>query len=127
MALSEAEQELLAKLEASLTAEDPKLAQKLAEPPARRVHPQRATIGVIGALVGIALIVIGLSIALIWLSVAGFVVMLVATIFFLTAWRPNPGGSGRPATRVGSPPPASPDFMSRLEQRWRQRQNPGGQ
>jgi protein-S-isoprenylcysteine O-methyltransferase Ste14 len=123
MALSEAEQELLAKLEASLAADDPKLAQRLTHPPVRRLHPKRASLGVLGGLIGIALLVAGLS-TQIWLSLIGFVVMLAATIFFLTAWR-TPSSEPPAAPSSPSPPrPARPDFMARLEQRWKERQDP---
>ncbi|MDR1450124.1 MAG: DUF3040 domain-containing protein [Propionibacteriaceae bacterium] len=125
MALSKAEQELLAQLESSLAAEDPKLAQKLASgPPVRRLHPRRATFSVVGALAGVVCLVMGMMIGRtvgIAIAVAGFVVMLAATVFLLTAWQakpePNPG-SGR---RQPSPPP-TPDFMTRLERRWQERQ-----
>jgi protein-S-isoprenylcysteine O-methyltransferase Ste14 len=127
MALSKAEQELLAQLESSLAAEDPKLAQKLASVPAvRRIHPRRATLGVVGALLGVVLLVAGMMIggaAGIAAAVAGFVVMLGATVFFLTAWqaKAEPGAAAR---RPRTPPPAAPpDFMARLEQRWRERQD----
>jgi len=120
VALSEAEQELLAKLEASLAAEDPKLAQRLTRPPVRRLHPKRATFGIVGGLIGIALLVVGLS-TQIWLSLVGFVVMLAATIFFLSAWRSSPSDASPTPTAQ----PRRPDFMSRLEQRWQERQNPG--
>jgi hypothetical protein len=113
----------LAKLEASLAAEDPRLAHKLANAPSRRVHPRRATLGVVGILVGIALLVVGLS-TTVWLSVAGFVVMLAATVFFLTAWRPPKAG---PAVAKPGPAPVDPErpaFMDRLEQRWHDRMNP---
>ena len=120
MALSEAEQELLAKLEASLAADDPKLVQRLTRPPARRLHPKRATFGIVGGLVGMTLLVVGLS-TQIWLSLVGFVVMLAATVFFLTAWRAAPSDAPPAPTAQ----PRRSDFMSRLEQRWQERQNPG--
>jgi len=120
MALSEAEQELLARLEASLAAEDPKLAQKLAHPPERRLHPRRATLAVIGTLIGLALLVIGLS-TYIWLSVVGFIAMLVSAIGFFTAWQaPTVGSAPVQATSAK----AQADFMSRLERRWKDRQSP---
>jgi uncharacterized membrane protein YphA (DoxX/SURF4 family) len=122
MALSEAEQELLAKLEASLSAEDPKLASKFARAPQRRVHPKRATLGVLGLLIGVALLVVGLS-TTVWISVAGFVLMLVAAVFFLSAWQ-RPFGGGSPAGLKAAPSaPARAAFMDRLEQRWNDRLN----
>ncbi|MDR0416776.1 MAG: DUF3040 domain-containing protein [Propionibacteriaceae bacterium] len=126
MALSKAEQELLAQLESSLAAEDPKLAQKLASgPPVRRVHPRRATLSVVGALAGVVLLIVGMMVDTavgIVAAVLGFIIMLAATVFLFTAWqtKPEAGPAGQPAR----PPtaPGSPDFMARLEQRWRERQ-----
>ena len=72
MALSEEEQRLLDQLEASLRADDPKLAQKLASPAPRVVHQRRATLAGLGFVVGIVLLLIGLQTA--WVvSVVGFV------------------------------------------------------
>jgi protein-S-isoprenylcysteine O-methyltransferase Ste14 len=126
MALSKAEQELLAQLESSLAAEDPKLAQKLASPPPlRRVHPRRATLGVVGVLVGVAVLIAGMTIGRslgIAIGVAGFIVMLAATYFFLTAWQSHPGSGSGPRPTSPAASPSSSDFMARLEQRWRERQ-----
>jgi uncharacterized membrane protein len=121
MALSEAEQELLAKLEASLSAEDPKLAHKLAHAPARRIHPKQATLGVVAFLIGIVMLVIGIS-TIVWVSIGGFVVMLAGAIVFLKAWQTPPGGA--PAAAKAAAPSSGPDFMSRLEQRWQDRLRP---
>jgi len=123
MALSEAEQELLAKLEASLSAEDPKLASKFARAPSRRVHPKRATLGVLGLLIGITLLVVGLYTGYIWVSVGGFVLMLVAAVFFLSAWQGPSVGPSSAKLKTGPAAPARPAFMDRLEQRWQDRLN----
>ncbi|MDR1213381.1 MAG: DUF3040 domain-containing protein [Propionibacteriaceae bacterium] len=125
MALSESEQKLLAQLESTLMADDPQLAQRLAKAPGRRLHPRRATVGVVGFLLGIVLLIVGMSYH--WaISVVGFVAMLAAAIYFMTAWRPLPKPSAGPAAR--SPRPTGPDpgdLMTRLEQRWRDRQQGG--
>ncbi|MDR1388099.1 MAG: DUF3040 domain-containing protein [Propionibacteriaceae bacterium] len=122
MALSEAEQKLLAQLESTLMADDPQLAQRLAKAPGRRLHPRRATIGVVGLLLGVVLLLVGMSSH--WaVSVLGFVTMLAATIYFMTAWsapaKPAAGASTNPARPSGAGPN---DLMARLEQRWRDRQ-----
>ncbi|MDR1264530.1 MAG: DUF3040 domain-containing protein [Propionibacteriaceae bacterium] len=125
MALSDAEQELLAKLEATLAADDPKLAQKLAQAPAARgLHPRRATLGVLGLLLGLTSLVVGLSTSLIWISVLGFALMLAATVFFITAWRPKDPSPQTGQSRPTDPKDADSDLMTRLEQRWKDRLNP---
>jgi len=118
VALTEAERKLLAELEQTLQAEDPKLAVKLAAP-ARRVHPTRAILGVLGVIVGLIALVVGMSLH--WaVSVAGFVVMLGSILLLMSAWSP-----GRPTTKpgaTGAPKPNPADFMSKLEERWQNRQ-----
>ena len=116
MALTDAERKLLAELEATFTAQDPKLVSKFAQP-APRAHLSRAVVGVIGFLVGLVVLVVGLS-SYWWISVLGFIVMLVAAVVVFSTWTKNPGVSRGP-TR---PAPQPEDFMSRLEKRWQDRQ-----
>lgn len=123
MALSEDEQRLLEQMEAALAAEDPKLANTL-RGTNRRLHRRRAIIAGLGFLVGIACLVGGMEVHPA-LSVAGFVIMLIATVLGVTAWQQSalatdgetPGGkSGGHSER---------DFMGRMEDRWRRRQDEG--
>ena len=73
MALSEKEQELLAQMEAALTAEDPKLASTLRGKAPHAVHSRRAAFATFGFIAGVALLIAGMSVN--WLvSVIGFVV-----------------------------------------------------
>lgn len=120
MALSEEEQRLLAQLEASLAAEDPKLAQTLgSRTTPRQIHGRRATAAGLLFLVGVILLIVGLRTA--WpLSVVGFIAMLVATIVALGSWRraTDPSAQPRQHTRSSSEP-----FMGRMEDRWRRRQD----
>lgn len=117
MALSEEEQRLLAQLEASLAAEDPKLAQTLGTRTPRQIHGRRATLAGLLFLVGLIGLVAGMQ--TIWLvSVAGFICMFVATIVALGSWRKvnDPSSQPRPQQRPSEP------FMGRMEDRWRRRQ-----
>ena len=112
MALSEEEQRLLAQLEASLTADDPKLAQTLGSHTPRRIQGRRATMA------GLLFLIAGLQTS--WVvSVAGFLAMFVATIVAIITWQKVTEASGRPrpATQTTSEP-----FMGRMEDRWRRRQ-----
>lgn len=120
MALSEEEQRLLAQLEASLAAEDPKLAQTLGGHPARRLHKRRATLAGLGFLAGIALLVVGMQ--TVWVvSVVGFLAMFVSTVIALGSWRKATNSSQGSSRR----PDPEPDFMGRMEDRWKRRQQDG--
>lgn len=127
MALSEHEQRRLEQLEASLMAEDPTLADTLRGVPQFRVQKRRATLAVLGFIAGLTALVIGVQIQPA-ISVAGFVIMLISAIIGLSAWTriaedgvPNDGGRHpRPARQH-----SSGDFMEKLEERWRRRQEGG--
>lgn len=120
MALSEEEQRLLAQLEASLAADDPKLAQTLgSHATPRQIHGRRATLSGLLFLVGLILLVVGLQ--TLWLlSVAGFLAMFIATIVALGSWRKATDPSVQPGH---TPRSSSEPFMGRMEDRWRRRQD----
>ena len=120
MALSEQEQRLLQQLEASLSAEDPKLADTLRGGPQVRVQKRRAALSGLGFLVGLAGLIAGVQIHPA-VSVVGFIVMLVSAIAGLSAWT-KIEGSKQPTTPKRRPPKATAsDFMDKLEERWRRR------
>ena len=122
MALTDAERKMLEELEQTLTAQDPKLVSKFSQP-VKKVHPGQAVGGVLGVLVGLVALVAGLS-SFWWISVLGFVIMLVSVVVVMSAWshqsastdkaKPTPSAT---AQQVGE------DFLSRLEKRWRERQD----
>jgi len=114
MALTDAERKLLDELEATLTAQDPKLASKFSQPH-RRVHPAKAVGGVVGFLIGLVGLVAGMM-SYWWVSVAGFVVMLASAIIVISAWSTTTGD----VSPVMSPP--SESMMTKLEKRWQDRQ-----
>jgi DUF3040 family protein len=118
--LSEHEQRLFEQIERSL-AEDPKFASAVrATDP--RFHARRRLI-VAAALVvaGLALVVFGVSRGVV-LSVAGFVVMLGAAAFGLTALRRAHGVELRAVNGTASRSTRRRNsFIDRLEERWRQR------
>lgn len=120
MALSEDEQRLLEQMEAALEAEDPKLAHAL-RGNTRRWQRRRAVIAGLGFLVGIAGLIGGMEISPV-VSVIGFVIMLASAVLGIGAWQQAPAdgeaGSGR-----GAHPER--DFMGRMEDRWRRRQDDG--
>jgi len=116
MALTDAERKLLDELEATLTAQDPKLASKFSQPH-RRVHPAKAVGGVVGFLIGLIALIAGMS-SYWWVSVAGFIVMLISAIVVMSSWSKTPGGD----TSSSTMPPPSESMMTRLEKRWQDRQ-----
>ena len=115
MALTDAERKLLDELEATLTAQDPKLASKFSQPH-RRVHPAKAVGGVVGFLIGLIALVAGMS-SYWWVSVAGFIVMLASAIVAISAWSKVPGD----APSAAAPVP-NESMMTKLEKRWQDRQ-----
>ncbi len=125
MALSDQERKLLEQLEASLMAEDPKFAQTLSGAGSVRIHRRRATLAGLGFLAGLLLLVVGVSIHPA-VSILGFVLMLASAIIGVSSWQ-RVTGEGQP--RVPTPGPQSPpkpssqDFMERLEEQWRKRQD----
>ncbi len=131
MALSEQERKLLEQLEASLMAEDPKFAQTLSGAGGIRIHRRRATLAGLGFVVGLLLLVVGVQIHPA-VSIVGFVIMLAATIIGVSSWQrvtgesqprvPTPGPGPGPQ---GPSKPSNQDFMEKLEERWRKRQDGG--
>ncbi len=126
MALSEDEQRLLDQMEAALAAEDPKLASTLRGTTTRRLHRRRAAVAGIGFLIGIACLIGGMEIHPA-VSVVGFLIMLAATVTALSSWRhvgiDFDGGPASGGGRHGGHPDR--DFMGKMEERWRRRQDEG--
>ena len=125
MALSEEEQRLLAQLEASLAAEDPKLAQTLRGHGPRQVPGKPLIIAVLGVIAGLALLIVGMQTHPL-VSVGGFVVMLAACVYGVAAWqRRDATPVERPKQRPAHTPAADHQFMDKMEERWRRRQEDG--
>ena len=140
MELSEQERKLLEQLEASLKAEDPGFADTLSGRGQVRIHRRRAAIAGLAFVVGLAALLGGIQIHPA-VSIAGFAVMLAGAIVGINSWQrvqgePDPaqrnpdgidgGGRGASAARP-SAPSSSQDFMARLEERWKKRQEGDGQ
>lgn len=123
MALSDEEQRLLEQMEAALAAEDPKLAHTLRGTRTRRLHRRRAALAGVGFVVGLVALIAGMEWGIV-ISIGGFVVMLVSTIMALAAWQQvsDEAGHGQPSR---TPSHDATDFMDRLEERWRRRQDEG--
>lgn len=130
MALSEQERKLLEQLEASLKADDPQFADTLSGRTQVRVHRRRATIAGVGFLLGLVALIGGIQIH--WaVSVLGFVLMLASSVVGIGSWQRvsedgapvDHGNDGGGSTGPERPDTSNPnDFMEKLEERWRKRQ-----
>ncbi|MDF1487916.1 DUF3040 domain-containing protein [Tessaracoccus sp. HF-7] len=123
MALSEQERKLLEQLEASLIADDPKLAETLRGTGHVRIHRKRATVAGLGFVVGLLVLVLGVQIHPA-VSILGFIIMLASAIVGINSWQRIGGDGGRSVRHPDSPPrPGSnQEFMDKLEERWRRNQ-----
>ncbi len=123
MALSEDEQRLLDELEASLAADDPRLANTLGTRSSYKVHRRRASLAGLLFAIGVALLIGGLSTQIWALGLVGFVAMFAATVIGISAWQ-KVEGAEKPVTTSTSTCGGRP-FMGKMEDRWRRRQNGG--
>lgn len=133
MALSEQERKLLEQLEASLMADDPKFAETLRGDSHFRIHRRRATLAGLGFVAGLIILIGGMQVHPL-VSVLGFLAMLVAAIIGISSWQrvsnegapihPSPDSSPTSAGRTPSAD-SKQEFMDRLEERWRRRQEGG--
>ena len=140
MPLSEHEQRQLEQIEQALYSEDPKFVHAVRSSDPRVHYKRRAYQAAVGFVLGVGLLLGGVIAQFIWVGVAGFVVMLVCCMWWLTSWRrinalsAGALGPARPKSasrrrrrqqqRTGARGArvASPGMMERLEERWRRRQ-----
>lgn len=126
MALSEQEQSLLEQLEASLKADDPKLADTLSGTTQIKVHRRRAAIAGLAFIAGVIVLLVGVQIHPA-VSIVGFLLMLGGVLVGVSSWQrvaddnPQPSRPGPGGPRV-SPTSSNQEFMDKLEERWRRRQ-----
>ncbi|MDO5676533.1 MAG: DUF3040 domain-containing protein [Propionibacteriaceae bacterium] len=126
MALSEQEQRLLEQLEASLKAEDPKLADRLSGTTQIKVHRRRAAIAGLAFVAGVIVLLIGVQIHPA-VSIVGFLLMLGGALVGISSWQRVADDNPQPARPGGGPrftpgPSSNQEFMDKLEERWRRRQ-----
>ena len=140
MPLSEHEQRQLEQIEQALYSEDPKFVHAVRSSDPRVHYKRRAYQAAAGFVLGVGLLLGGVISQYIWVGVAGFVVMLVCCMWWLTNWRhinamsakaldPSraKASSSRRRRRQQKKSSAmpSPGMMERLEERWRRRQEGG--
>ncbi|MDO5751089.1 MAG: DUF3040 domain-containing protein [Rothia sp. (in: high G+C Gram-positive bacteria)] len=124
MALSEDEKRVLAQLEELMSAEDPQFAQSMAEQTktVSSITPRAIAIGVLAILLGLGIVFGAVAIKVPALGVLGF---LLAT--FGVYWASTQRTS-RQVDAPASEQPTKPSsaFMSKLEERWDERERGEG-
>jgi Protein of unknown function (DUF3040) len=138
--LSEHEQRQLEQIEQALYSEDPKFVHAVRSSDPRVHYKRRAYQAAAGFVLGVGLLLGGVISQYIWVGVAGFVVMLVCCMWWLTSWRHINAMSAKALDPARPEAPsrrrrrqqqrqggrvASQGMMERLEERWRRRQEGG--
>jgi len=139
--LSEHEQRQLEQIEQALYSEDPKFVHTVRSSDPRVHYKRRAYQAAAGFVLGVGLLLGGVISQYLWVGVAGFIVMLICSVWALTSWRhisgmsaPAPFDTARPKRKGRArrsraagraPHAASHGMMERLEERWRRRQEGG--
>ena len=128
MPLSEHEQRLFEQIERSL-AEDTKFASAVRSTDPRFHARRRVVIAAIAVLLGLAVLIYGVATQFPLLGVAGFVVMLGAVALGIQAFRrgrqPELRVVGGKGTRRSTGKARRGGFLTRLEDRWRNRPEGG--
>ena len=135
MPLSEHEQRQLEQIEQALYREDRRLARLVRSSDPRVHYRRRVAEALVGLALGAAMIAAGIVLPVIGLAVAGFVVMLLCSIWVLNSWRqmaavalgatPGQPGGKRRAKRSKRGTAGHASFGERLDERWRRRQEGG--
>jgi hypothetical protein len=134
--LSEHEQRQLEQIEQALYREDRALVRRVRSSDPRVHYRRRVAEALVGLALGAAMIAAGIVLPIIGLAVAGFVVMLLSSIWVLNSWRQmaavalgaTPGQStGRRRSKRSKRRTAAghASFGERLDERWRRRQEGG--
>ncbi len=136
MPLSDHERRQLEQIEQALRADDPRFADAVAAADPRVHYRRRVMAAAVGFVIGVGLLLAGVVINVIVIAVAGFVVMLVCSLWAVTSYRRmtsittgrvpaknRAAGQDRRAAdgrRAGLL--ARSRLMDRLAERWRRRQ-----
>jgi len=134
--LSEHEQRQLEQIEQALYREDRRLARLVRSSDPRVHYRRRVAEALVGLALGAAMIAAGIVLHIIGLAVAGFVIMLLCSIWVLNSWRQmgavalgaaqgQPAGKRRRSKRSKRRSAEHASFGERLDERWRRRQEGG--
>ncbi len=135
MPLSDHEQRLLEQMERALYQEDPKFASSLRSGRSGGIDRRKIAVGVAGVVFGLITVVAGVAVSQPLVGVLGFVLMIAGGFW---AWLGSRGGAGKGAEQEDGTPSVAPtaaprpsagqnDFMSKMEERWRNRREGNGQ
>jgi Protein of unknown function (DUF3040) len=133
--LSEHEQRQLEQIEQALYREDRALVRRVRSTDPRVHYRRRVAAALVGLALGAAMIAAGIVLPVIGLAVAGFVVMLLSSIWVLNSWRqmaavalgatPGQPAGRRRSKRSKRGTAGHASFGERLDERWRRRQEGG--
>ena len=133
--LSEHEQRQLEQIEQALYREDRRLVRLVRSSDPRVHYRRRVAEALVGLALGAAMIAAGIVLPVIGLAVAGFVLMLLCSIWALNSWRQmsavalgaTPAGASgkRRSKRARRGAAGRASFGERLDERWRRRQEGG--
>jgi Protein of unknown function (DUF3040) len=136
--LSEHEQRQLEQIEQALYREDRRLVRLVRSSDPRVHYRRRVAEALVGLVLGAVMIAAGIVLPVIGLAVAGFVLMLLCSIWVLNSWRQMAAVAlgatpGQPAGRRRSKrskrskrgTAGHASFGERLDERWRRRQEGG--
>jgi hypothetical protein len=133
--LSEHEQRQLEQIEQALYREDRALVRRVRSTDPRVHYRRRVAEALVGLALGAAMIAAGIVLPVIGLAVAGFVLMLLCSIWVLNSWRqmaavalgatPGQPSGRRRSKRSKRGTPGHASFGERLDERWRRRQEGG--
>lgn len=126
MPLSEGEQRILEQMERALHAEDPKLATALKQGNQTILNGRKFALGILVLVAGIVALIAGVASKLIPVGVLGFVIMLGGVLIMGRAFKKD---EAEGTVKTDAPTVAkqkstsgtSEGFMSKMEERWRRR------
>jgi hypothetical protein len=123
--LSEHEQKMLEQMEQALAAEDPRFASQMKGSGFTGPRGRRAILGALGVLLGLGTVLAAVWTTQTWLGLVGFLVMVGAAVYALSApKRPQLGVvSESGEVRPGRKPRGQSSFMDRLDERWDRRED----
>ena len=127
--LSEHEQRQLEQIEQALYREDRALVRRVRSTDPRVHYRRRVAAALVGLALGAAMIAAGVVLPIIGLAVAGFVMMLLSSIWVLNSWRqmaavalgatPGQSAGRRRSKRSKRGTAGHASFGERLDERWR--------
>ena len=111
--LSDEELKALQQIEDNLYKSDQKLAEKLRNP--GRVKAQAIVLGTVGIIAGLVIVILGITSNITLLGILGFLVMLAVSVVSFSKIQ-------KLSTPLAKPETSKTGIYTKLEERWRNRQ-----